>query len=257
MDFGVRDHVVVVTGGASGIGLATVRLAAEQGAKVAVIDREAELNERIVSEIAASGGTAWSAVVDVRDEEAMARAMRDLDTALGGLDIVVAAAGISRPSLAEDMSAVQFSETLDVNLTGMFVTAAAAGAVMLPRRKGAFVAIGSTDSFGGHAERSHYAASKHGVAGLVKTLAIEWGARGVRANVVAPGPVDTPLLRQNHSQESINKNFLSRLPMGRMADPADLAKAALFLGSEGASFITGAVLPVDGGLTAGYFNQML
>jgi 3-oxoacyl-[acyl-carrier protein] reductase len=121
---------------------------------------------------------------------------------------------------------------------------------------GSIVVIGSTDSLGGHEQRAAYAASKHGVAGLVKSLAIDWGRAGVRVNAVAPGPVDTPLMRGIHSTESINKNFLVRIPLGRLSSAQEQAKACLFLLSEDASYISGAVLAVDGGLTAGYFNNL-
>lgn len=254
MDFGLTGRTVVVTGGASGIGRATVGLAAADGARVAVLDLNAEAVATTVQELEATGATVGGFPVDVREEKDVVEVIRRVEQDLGPIHGVVAAAGISRPKKAVEMTAREFADTVDVNLVGMFATAAATGAVMLERGTGCFVAIGSTDSLGGHVDRAHYSASKHGVVGLVKSLAIEWGPRGVRANVVAPGVVDTALLRSIHDEASLSRNFLGKIPIPRLARGEDQGNAALFLLSDAAAYISGAVLPVDGGLTAGYFN---
>ncbi|ALL79236.1 short-chain dehydrogenase (plasmid) [Pseudonocardia sp. EC080610-09] len=254
VDFGLHGRTVLVTGGASGIGRATAGLAAAAGAQVAVLDLNADAVTDAVDELTATGATVAGYPVDVCEEKDVVEAVGRVERELGPIQGVVAAAGVSRPKRAVEMSAREFAETIDVNLVGLFATAAATGTAMLERGSGCFVAIGSTDSLGGHVDRTHYAASKHGVVGLVKSLAIEWGPGGVRANVVAPGVVDTPLLRSVHDEASIARNFLGKIPAARLARSEDQANAALFLLSDAASYISGAVLPVDGGLTAGYFN---
>jgi NAD(P)-dependent dehydrogenase (short-subunit alcohol dehydrogenase family) len=254
VEFGLGGRTVLVTGGASGLGRATVGLAAAGGASVAVLDLNADAVAETVAEVRAAGGTATGYPVDVREDKDLVDVVTRVERDLGPVHGVVAAAGISRPRPAAEMTSREFAETVEVNLLGVFHTAAATGAVMLERGAGSFVAIGSTDSLGGHVDRSHYAASKHGVAGLVKSLAIEWGPRGVRANVVAPGVVDTPLLRSIHDEASLDRNYRNKIPLRRLATGADQAAAALFLISDAAAYVNGAVLPVDGGLTAGYFN---
>lgn len=254
VSFGLTGKTIVVTGGASGIGRATADLAAADGAHVAVLDWNAESVAKSVTEIEATGAKVGGYVVDVRDNPALHEVVGRIETELGPIEGVVAAAGVSRPKLAVDMSAADFEETVAINLTGVFNTAQATGKAMLSRGRGCFVGIGSTDSLGGHSDRSHYAASKHGVLGLIRTLAIEWGPSGVRANVVAPGVVDTPLLRTIHDESSIARNFTNKIPLQRLAEGPDQAAAALFLISDAASYISGVAVPVDGGLTAGYFN---
>ncbi|MGF7159272.1 NAD(P)-dependent dehydrogenase (short-subunit alcohol dehydrogenase family) [Rhodoligotrophos appendicifer] len=256
LNFGLEGRVIMVTGGASGIGGAVVRLAAADGAKVAVVDANQEAGDAMVARLEAAGSQAVAITLDVRDSEALRAAVETTEAVLGPLDGVVAAAGISRPAKAEEMSGEFWSAVIDINLTGMFNTFQAAGAQMLPRRRGSLVAVGSVDSLGGHAARIHYSASKHGVAGLVKSLAIEWGRHGIRTNCVAPGVVDTPLLRSVGVPEHIDGVMCDRTPLGRLSSPEDQAKVALFLLSDAASYVNGVVLPVDGGLTAGFFTHL-
>jgi NAD(P)-dependent dehydrogenase (short-subunit alcohol dehydrogenase family) len=256
LDFGLKGRTLVVTGGASGIGRAVSELAADQGMAVAVMDLNSTAVTETVDGITAAGGSAAPFVADVRDRAAVRSAVASIEETLGPLYGAVACAGISRPTVAEDLTHEDWSAVIDINLTGAFLTAQAVGERMLTRGAGSIVVIGSTDSLGGHALRASYAASKHGVVGLVKSLAIDWGRRGVRVNAVAPGGVDTPLVRSIHSQQSINENFLVRIPLGRLSTAEDQANACMFLMSDASSYISGTVLPVDGGLTAGYFNNL-
>ncbi|MDO9435956.1 SDR family NAD(P)-dependent oxidoreductase [Hydrogenophaga sp.] len=252
MDFGLAKRVIAVTGGGSGIGRACAMMAAEQGASVMVGDFSRAAAEATVAEITQAGGRAFAAFFDVRDDAAVSKAFADGEGALGPLDALIASAGVGGAAPAESMSMAAWTQVLDTNLTGLFNCAQAAGRSMLQRGHGSIVAIGSGAGLGGMAERSHYSASKHGVNGLVKSLAIEWGRRGVRVNCVSPGPVDTPLLRQHWSQERLERIYLDRIPLGRLAHADDIARAALFLLSDAAAYITGVVLPVNGGLSAGY-----
>jgi len=257
VNFGLKDRVVVVTGGASGIGRAVVDLAAAEGAKIAIVDWSQDAISGAVAQLRSAGAVVEGYVADVRSQDRMVELVDEIERELGEIEGVVACAGISRPAKLLDLAPDEFEAVIDVNLVGMYNTARATGARMVARRRGSFVAIGSTDSLGGHVDRTHYSASKHGVAGLMKSLAIEWGPHQVRANTVAPGVVDTPMVRSIHDEASLSKNFYSKIPLGRLSTGTDQARACLFLLSDAAEYINGAVLPVDGGVTAGYFNQMV
>lgn len=255
MDYGISGRLIAVTGGASGIGLAAVREAARQRARIAIIDTSAAQAESELAALRAAGVEAVAEVVDVRDGDACEAAVERIEKALGPIDGVVASAGISRPEPTASMASDTWDAVIGVNLSGMFRSVRPIGARMVARRRGAIVAIASVDGFGGHAARSHYAASKHGVVGLVRSWAIEWGRAGVRVNAVAPGVVDTPLLRRTIPPEHIANAMIDRVPLGRFSHAGEQAHACMFLLSDAASYITGATLIVDGGLTAGFFTR--
>lgn len=254
-NFGLKGRVIAVTGGASGIGLAIVRRAVQEGAAVAIVDVSKPAADQVADELSAEWGTALAVGADVRDSAACENAMRVVEETLGPIDGVVAAAGISRPALAAAMDDQAWLGTLDVNLNGLFWTLRAAGQRMLSRGGGAIVAVASVDGLGGHAARASYSASKHGVIGLVRSLAIEWGHRGVRVNAIAPGPVNTPFVERNVPSDHLEGAMLDRTPLARFSQAADQAGPALFLLSDDAAYISGAVLNVDGGLTAGWFTR--
>lgn len=256
LNFGLKGRVVLVTGGASGIGGAVARLAAADGALVAILDANREAADAMAASLESQGAAALALAVDVRDAAAVDDAVASVEDRLGPIDGVVAAAGISRPGRAEELPEADWSAVIDINLTGMFNTFQAAGKRMLARRRGALVGVGSVDSLGGHAARIHYSASKHAVAGLVKSLAIEWGRFGIRTNCLAPGVVDTPLLRTVGVARHIDEVMCDRTPLGRLSSAEEQAKVTLFLLSEAASYVNGVVLPVDGGLTAGFFTHL-
>lgn len=167
----------------------------------------------------------------------------------------IASAGISGAGKAEALPLDEWSNVLGVNATGMLITCQAVGTRMIARGKGAIVAIGSIDGISGHPGRAHYVASKFAVTGLVKNLALEWGRHGVRVNCIAPNLVDTPLLRRGMPPAFLQEVVVDRTPMGRIAWPEEIASAALMLLSDASSYITGVVLPVDGGLSAGFFTH--
>lgn len=255
MDFEIQGRVVAVTGAGSSIGRTCALLGAAQGASVLVADISAAAAEAVAAEIMQAGGRAMAAAFDVRDEHAIAAAFDAAESALGPMDGLIASAGVGGASAAESMPAEVWNQVLDINLTGLFHCARTAARSMLRRGRGSIVAIGSGAGLGGMAQRAHYSASKHGVNGLVKSLAIEWGPRGVRVNCVSPGAVDTPLLRKHWSPQRIERLYLDRIPLRRLATADDQAQAALFLLSDAASFITGVVVPVNGGFSAGYSNS--
>ncbi|MDB5828958.1 MAG: 3-oxoacyl-[acyl-carrier protein] reductase [Variovorax sp.] len=255
MDFELAGRVIVVTGGASGIGLAVAQEAAAQGARIGIIDSSPAQADAALAAFRAAGVEALVEIVDVRDEAACEAATDRIERALGPIDGVAACAGISRPEPSESMLEETWDAVIGINLTGVFRSIRPAGRRMIQRRRGAIVTISSTDGLGGHAARAHYAASKHGVVGLTRSLAIEWGRYGVRVNAVAPGVVDTPLLRRNVPPEHVANAMIDRVPLGRFSTAREQANACLFLLSDASSYISGATLAVDGGLTAGYFTR--
>jgi NAD(P)-dependent dehydrogenase (short-subunit alcohol dehydrogenase family) len=255
IDFGLRDRVIAITGGGSGIGRQTALLAAAGGARLAICDADPVAAETVRDEIRASGAEAIAIELDVRDAARTRSGVIAIERDLGPIDGLVAAAGISRPGRAEDLDEAVWANVIGVNLTGVFLTCQTVGRGMIERGAGSIVAIASGDALGGHAGRAPYCASKFGVVGLVQTLAIEWGRHGVRVNATAPGGVDTPMLRGGVPQAFIEGVMIDRTPAGRLSTALDQACACLFLLSEASQFINGVLLPVDGGATAGYLTH--
>ncbi|RZL95719.1 MAG: SDR family oxidoreductase [Variovorax sp.] len=255
IDWNLRGRTLFVTGGGSGIGRAIATEAARGGMTVAVVDALAERATEVAEELKASGANAQAFTLDVRDAAACERTVAAAEAALGPIDAMVACAGISPPAPAHSMSDEVWTRCLDVNLSGMFRSVQPVGRRMVSRGRGAIVTIASVDGLGGHAGRAHYSASKHGVIGLTRALAIEWGRHGVRVNAVAPGVVDTPLVRANLPADHLQHAMIDRVPMGRLAQAPEQAGPTLFLLSDAASYVNGAVLAVDGGTSAGYFTR--
>ena len=193
--------------------------------------------------------------LDVRDRAALDAFVGRVEAELGPIHSVVPAAGFARSAPAEVMDPAAWQMVLDVNLSGTFHTCAAAAGPMLRRGRGAIVAISSITGRGGHPGRANYAASKWGLIGLVKTLALEWGGRGVRVNAVAPNGVDTPMLEAGVPANFREQVMLDRTPLGRFATPDEVTAVIAFLLSADAAYITGTVVDVDGGLTAGYLTH--
>lgn len=251
----MHDRVVLVTGGGSGIGRAIATLAVQQGARVAIADALADRADATAAALCREGGQAIAVTLDVRDSAACDAAVARIESELGPIDGMVASAGVSPPSPAASMSDEIWSRCIDINLTGLFRSVRPVGQRMLARGRGAIVTIASVDGLGGHAARAHYTASKHGVIGLTRSLAIEWGRHGVRVNAIAPGVVETPLLMANIPADHLRYAMVDRVPMGRLSRADEQAGPALFLLSDAASYVNGSVLTVDGGTSAGYFTR--
>jgi NAD(P)-dependent dehydrogenase (short-subunit alcohol dehydrogenase family) len=253
--FDFSGKTVLVTGAASGIGRATVEALVTAGAAVGIADIQGDEVDAFAETIRGQGGVAIGLTLDVRDAAATERAVEALEDKLGPLFGLVTAAGLSRPAPAESMSEASWDLVMDTNLKGMVLSCQSAGRRMLAHGAGAIVNIGSVNSLGGFAGRSNYCSSKFGVAGLTDVLAIEWGRRGVRVNAVAPNGVDTPLVRQGIPPSFVTEVLDDRTPMGRMAFPEEIASTVLFLLSDAASYVTGSMLRVDGGLCSGFYTH--
>jgi 3-oxoacyl-[acyl-carrier protein] reductase len=245
MDF--ADQVAIVTGSSRGIGRAIAEKLAAGGARVVVnYQKDAAAAAAVVEAIQARGGQAMAFQADVRDPsqaQALVDAARE---AYGRIDILVNNAGITRDTLLLRMGEEDWDLVVDTNLKGTFNCIKAAARQMMRQRQGRIVNITSIAGLAGNPGQANYAAAKAGIVGLTKTVAKELGSRGITCNAVAPGYVPTDLTASVPPE--LIQTALERTPLGRMGTPEDMAAAVAFLASEAASFITGQVLAVDGGL---------
>jgi NAD(P)-dependent dehydrogenase (short-subunit alcohol dehydrogenase family) len=240
----LRDRTALVTGGASGIGRAVARRFAAEGARVAIADLDAAGATAVAEEV---GGFGLGA--DVRDENAVESLVSGVEEKLGPVDALVTCAGIGAAAPILETSLDDWNRIIGVNLTGTFVTARAVARGMVARGRGCIVLIGSINSHRPVPMRNAYAVSKAGVLMLMRVMAMELGATGVRINGLAPGPIETPLAHAVHSQ-AVRDAYHKRVPQGRYGTPEEVAAAALFLCSDDASYVNGHMLDVDGGFGA-------
>lgn len=242
-------RVILVTGGGSGIGRATAERLAREGCAVVVADRDADGGRDTMSAIAAAGGTARFVTLDVTDEASVIASVAATVEAYGRIDGAVNSAGIpqaARP--VHELAAGDWHRVIAVNLTGMFYCLKHQIAAMLESGGGAIVAISSVAAMKGLLNSADYCASKAGILGLVRGAAVDYAERGIRVNALLPGGSDTPLAHRSSAANPALAGTL-RVPMMRMSSPAEIAAAAVWLVSPDSSYMTGASIAVDGGMT--------
>jgi NAD(P)-dependent dehydrogenase (short-subunit alcohol dehydrogenase family) len=247
------EHVVVVNGGANGIGMAISEAFAATGAVVALLDIDAPAATRTVAQITAAGGRAQAWTCDISSEQQVEAAFAEIETELGHVGVLVNNAGINPRALPLEVDIETWQRVLAVNLTGYFLCARAAGRGMVARGYGSIVNVssiaGSTALGRGNFA---YSVTKGGVDAMTRELAVEWGRHGVRVNAVAPCQVATAGFLGNEKARTQAGDptvfdYRRGIPMGRAAEPADIAAAVVYLASDAAAMVTGVTLPVDGG----------
>ncbi len=243
------SRVAVITGGGSGMGRAICHHLARQGNRVAVLDINGEAAGAVAKEVAAEGGTALGAAVDVSDRAAIDAALDEVRTAFGPVGIMVTSAGIEGFEDFLDISADAWGRMMAVNLTGTFHSLQAAVPDMIEAGWGRIVTISSSSAQSGTRRMSHYVASKGGVIALTKALALDLAPNGITVNTIPPGVIDTPMMRRPIESGAMAsmEQVVARAPLGRAGTPDDIAVACAFLCSEEAGYITGQQINVNGG----------
>jgi len=243
----LAGQVAIVTGAAKGLGRAIAVTLARCGAKVACIDVNAESLAETVNIIRSNGGTAEPMACDVTDSNRVGAVVDEVVKLWGGLQILVNNAGVTRDNMIIRMKDDQWDMVIDINLKGTFLFTRAAAKPMMKGRQGRIINIASVSGLMGNPGQANYSASKAGVIGLTRTVARELAGRNITINALAPGFIATDMTAA--LGEEILQEVRKQIPLGRLGDPQDVADAVLFLASDAASFITGHVLTVDGGLT--------
>ncbi len=243
------SRVAIVTGGASGIGLAISERLAVEGAAVAIFDRNGGAADEAAAKIAASGATAIGVTVDVTDRGQIDAGVEEVRSRLGRPTILVNNAGLQGFSPFLKISADQWEQVLAVSLTGTFNCCQAVVPDMLEEGWGRIVNISSSSAQGGQPMMTHYVAAKAGVIGLTKALALELGPKGITVNTIPPGFIDTPMLRDSERKGFLGntEDAIARTPVRRMGRPEDIAATCAFLVRDEAGYITGQVIGVNGG----------
>jgi NAD(P)-dependent dehydrogenase (short-subunit alcohol dehydrogenase family) len=244
----------LVTGAASGIGRATCELLVERGARVAVVDLQADAAAEVAGHLAPDAARAFGA--DVSDEGQVSALVQDATGWLGGLDVLINCAGVGgiKPAPLGELDLATWRRTIDTNLTGTYLVSRHATAHLVAAGHASVVNLASTYALVAGPNLAAYAASKAGIVQLTRTMAVEYAAAGVRANAIAPGFVDTPMLRGDIAKEpdpaAALADVLRRIPQGTLMTPQQVARVIAFLASDDAEIITGTLLVADGGFTA-------
>ena len=244
----LENKVALVTGAAKGIGRAiALRLAEEKATVIVNYNGSKERAEEVVKMITDMGGRAESYKCNVADDEACQTMIRDIIKKYGHLDILVNNAGITRDNLVMKMNDEEFDAVYETNLKGVFHSIHHTSRYFLKQKSGRIINISSVSGITGNAGQANYCAAKAGVIGLTKSVARELSSRGITANVVAPGMIETDMTKD--LPDTVKENMFHNIPLGRIGKPEEIAAAVAFLASEEAGYITGQVLAVDGGMT--------
>jgi NAD(P)-dependent dehydrogenase (short-subunit alcohol dehydrogenase family) len=246
------NKVVIVTGGALGIGLATANLFAERGASVAILDWDDAAGTEAAKNITQNGGNAMFQKVDVSKAELVQTAVEAAHAAFGRIDSLVVSAGIQRYGTAVTTDDVQWDEVLNVNLRGAWYAAKSAIPFILQSGGGTIVNVSSVQALASQQNVMAYTVSKHALVGLTRSMAMDFAKENIRVNAVCPGTVDTPMLEWAASldpdPQSVYDSCNAMHPLGRIAQPSEIAEVVAFLAHGSSSFVTGAIWTVDGGL---------
>jgi len=243
----LRDKVAIITGSGSGIGQATAEKFAHEGARVAVCDINEASARGVADGINAAGGEALAFHVDVTNKDSIARMVEGVMAAWGRVDTLVNNAGIVQDAQFKKMSEDQFDRVIDVNLKGVYNCTKAVVDIMLAQSSGCILNASSIVGLYGNFGQTNYAATKFGVIGMSKTWARELGRKGIRANAICPGFIETPIL--DGMPDKVIKMMEDKVPMGRLGRPEEIANTYAWLASDEASYINGAVIEVSGGVT--------
>ncbi|RLA79808.1 MAG: 3-oxoacyl-ACP reductase [Deltaproteobacteria bacterium] len=244
----LKDKVALITGGGSGIGAAVARRFAQEGAKIAIGDVDVEGAEKVAAEIKDAGGEALICKADVRKRDEVEAMVDHILREYGRLDILINNAGVTRDSLCARMSEEDWNFVVDVNLKGTFLCSKAAFRPMRKQRYGKIVNTASV-AVRGNIGQVNYSASKAGIIGLTRTLALEFARAGICVNCIAPGFIETPMTEG--LPEKVKEEALKRIPLGRLGRPEEVANLHLFLASPESDYITGQVFFIDGGVSIG------
>jgi len=243
----LKDKVAIITGSARGIGQATAVKFAAEGARVVVCDLDRKAVDEVVAQITASGGQAVGFTLNVTDKASIAAMVKGVTDKYGRVDVLVNNAGIVDDAMLRKMTDDQFERVIDINLKGTYNCARAVVDIMIAQGAGVILNASSVVGIYGNFGQTNYAASKFGVIGMAKTWARELGRKGIRANAVCPGFVETTILKS--IPQKVMQAMIDRVPLGRLAKPEEIANTYAFLASDEASYINGAVIEVSGGAT--------
>lgn len=244
----LKDRVAVVTGAGQGIGACVARAYAREGAKVAVIDLNLEVASKVVAEITAVGGVAMAVACDVADRVQVEAMAARVNAAWGRIDILVNNAGITRTAMLNKMTHEQWQQVIGVHLTGAFNCLQAVVGGMIERQFGRIIYVTSAAGVLGTIGQINYSAAKAGILGMTKSTAKELARYNITANAIAPGAA-TPMTETIRTDERFKEKYLDRIPLGRWAEPEEIAPVFVFFASDAASYVTGQILAADGGMT--------
>jgi 3-oxoacyl-[acyl-carrier protein] reductase len=245
----LKDRVAIVTGGGSGIGESTVLRFVDEGAKVAIVDVVPDGANRVAEAVKEKGGEALVSIANIVSKADVDKMVAATMEHFGKVDILINNAGINRDSIAKKMTEEQWDQVMDVNLKGTFLCAQAAAVPMMDQNYGRIVNTASIGALG-NIGQANYAASKAGVMGLTKTLALELARYSITVNCISPGATKTPMTAAMPPEFA--EKLTKKIPLRRFAEADELANAHLFLASEESSYITGQIIFVDGGISVGF-----